>query len=170
MFFILFFLFFIHLFICSFFHFYVSVIADSFIFWVVSLTHNCHNFLRSRFFTCYICFFIFQQNWPHCYWYCYFNLLSFSQTTPDLKLIGCSMIIFQFVGNKAKGWILKRVFKKQSSQISRKMNNSYPLIRTRTCAYQGVRKVRFSEYLACFVSLKYLFWDSPFFLITDEFS
>ena len=108
-------------FISSFFHFYVSVIADSFIFWVVSLTHNCHNFLRSRFFTCYICFFIFQQNWPHCYWYCYFNLLSFSQTAPDLKLIGCSMIIFQFVGNKAKGWILKRVFwKKKAAKFPEK--------------------------------------------------
>ena len=27
----------------------------------------------------------------------------------------------------------------------------------RTCAYQGVKNVRFSEYLACFVFLKHLF-------------
>ena len=39
------------------------------------------------------------------------------------------------------------------------------LIRTRTCAYQGVRNVRFSEILACFVFLKHLFWDSPFALL-----
>ena len=54
-------------------------------------------------------------------------------------------------------------------QIFRKANSSYPLIRTRTCTYQGVN-VRFSENLACFVFLKHPFWDSPFCLITDEFS
>ena len=47
---------------------------------------------------------------------------------------------------------------------------SNPLIRTRTCAYQGVRNVRFLENLACFVFLKQPFWDSPFRLITDELS
>ena len=35
-------------------------------------------------------------------------------------------------------------------------------------AYQGVRNVRFSENLACFVFLKHPFWDLPFCLITDE--
>ena len=35
-------------------------------------------------------------------------------------------------------------------------------------AYQGIRKVLFSETLACFVFLKYPFWDSPFCLITGE--
>ena len=35
--------------------------------------------------------------------------------------------------------------------------------------YQGVRNVRFSENLACFVFLKHPFWDSPFCLITEEF-
>ena len=49
-----------------------------------------------------------------------------------------------------------------------KTNISYPLIRTRTCAYQEVRNVCFSEILACFAFLKHLFWDSPFCLITDE--
>ena len=38
----------------------------------------------------------------------------------------------------------------------------------RTCAYQGVRNVRFSENLACFVFLKHLFWDSRFCFITNE--
>ena len=38
----------------------------------------------------------------------------------------------------------------------------------RSCAYQGVKNVRFSENLSCFVFLKYPFWDSPFCLITDE--
>ena len=54
------------------------------------------------------------------------------------------------VGNKVKGRILKR-----------KTN-------TRTCAYQGVRNVRFSENLARFVFLKHPFWDMSFCLITDE--
>ena len=60
----------------------------------------------------------------------------------------------QFVGNKAKGRISKRVLQENKArQISRKTNISYPLIRTRTCAYQGVRKFRFSGNLACFVFL-----------------
>ena len=54
------------------------------------------------------------------------------------------------VGNKVKGRILKR-----------KTN-------TRTCAYQGVRNVRFSENLSCVVFLLIPFRDSPFRLITDE--
>ena len=37
-----------------------------------------------------------------------------------------------------------------------------------TCVYQGIRNVRFSENLACYVFLKQPSWDSPFCLITDE--
>ena len=80
-----------------------------------------------------------------------------------------TMEILEHVGNKAKGRISKRVFQENKArQIFRKTNISYPLIRTRTCAYQGVRNVRFSENLASFVFLKDPFWDSPFCLITDE--
>ena len=61
-----------------------------------------------------------------------------------------------FVGNKAKGRISKRVLQENKArQIFRKTNISYPLI-------------RFSENLACFVFLKHPFWDSPFYLITDD--
>ena len=64
----------------------------------------------------------------------------------------------KFVGNKVKGQISKRVFQENKArQIFRKANISYPLIRTRTCAYQGVRHVRFSENLTCFVFLKHPF-------------
>ena len=60
-----------------------------------------------------------------------------------------------YVGNKIKGRISKRVFhENKARQIFRKTNISYPLIRT--CAYQGVRNVRFSENLACFV-----FFETP---------
>ena len=38
----------------------------------------------------------------------------------------------------------------------------------KTCAYQGVRNLRFSENLPCFIFLKHPFWDSPFCLITDD--
>ena len=38
------------------------------------------------------------------------------------------------------------------------------------CAYQGVRNVRFSKNLACFVFLKHPFWDLCVCLITDEVS
>ena len=42
----------------------------------------------------------------------------------------------------------------KAGQIFRKTNISYPLIRTRTCVYQWVKTVRFSENLICFVFLK----------------
>ena len=38
------------------------------------------------------------------------------------------------------------------------------------CAYQRIRNVRFLENLACFVFLKHPFWDSPFWLISDNLS
>ena len=51
----------------------------------------------------------------------------------------------KLVGNKAKGLISKRVFQKNKArQIFHKKTISYPLIRIRTCAYQGVRNVFFS--------------------------
>ena len=83
---------------------------------------------------------------------------------------GLSIIIWiqnlNFVGNRAKGRISKPVFQEnKSSQIFRKTNISYPLIRH---VYQEVRNVRFSENLACFVFLKDPFWDLPFCLITDD--
>ena len=41
-------------------------------------------------------------------------------------------------------WISKRVFQENKArQIFWKTNISFPLIRTRTCAYQGARNVRF---------------------------
>ena len=80
------------------------------------------------------------------------------------------MVPWQFVGNKARGRISARVFQENKArQIFRKTNIFYSLIRTRTCAYQGVKNVRFWENLACFVFLEHPFWDSPFCLITDSF-
>ena len=84
----------------------------------------------------------------------------------NLKLVSYKSYI---VGNKAKGRISKRVFQeKKTRQIFRKTNFSYPLICTRTYAYQGARNVRFWVNLACFVFLKHPFRDSPFCLITDD--
>ena len=37
----------------------------------------------------------------------------------------------------------------------------------RTCVYQEVKNVRFSENLTCFVFLKHPFWDSPLYFITE---
>ena len=39
----------------------------------------------------------------------------------------------------------------KARQIFWKTNNSYPLIRTLACTYQGIRNVRFSENFMCFV-------------------
>ena len=50
------------------------------------------------------------------------------------------------VDNKAKGRISKRAFQENKTrQIFRKNEHFLPLIRTRTCTYQGVRNVSFSE-------------------------
>ena len=54
------------------------------------------------------------------------------------------------------------------AEFSEKTNISQPLIRTRTCAYQGITKARFSVRIRdqeMLVSRKY----SPFCLITNEF-
>ena len=58
-------------------------------------------------------------------------------------------------------------------QIFRKTNINYPLykhlpVRIRTCAYQGVRSIRFLENLVCFAFVLPPFWDSSFYVITDE--
>ena len=64
------------------------------------------------------------------------------------------IFLLSFVGNKAKGRISKRMFQENKArQILRKTNISYP----HTCAYQGVRNVRFSRNLTSFVFLKHLF-------------
>ena len=73
-----------------------------------------------------------------------------------LLSLNCKIIelkIFNFVGNKAKGRISKRVFQEnEARQIFRKTNIFYPLTRTRTC----------------FVFFKHPFWDSPLCFITDD--
>ena len=61
-------------------------------------------------------------------------------------------------GIRQKGESQKRVFQESKTrQNFRKTNISYPLIRTRTCAYQEVRNACFPEILACFTFLKHPF-------------
>ena len=89
----------------------------------------------------------------------------------DLKTGICWSFFHEFVGNKAKRRISKRVFQENKArQIFQKTNISYPLIWTRMCVYQGVRNVRFSENLAYFLFLKHPSWDLPFCRIIDEFT
>ena len=81
-------------------------------------------------------------------------------------------LVLYVVGNKVKGRISKRIFQENKArQIFRKTNISYLLIRTRTyVCVSGIRTVRFSGNLACFVFLKLPFWNSPFCLITNDMS
>ena len=61
---------------------------------------------------------------------------------------------------RQKGESQNGCFKKTKHvKFSEKTNISNPLIRTPTCAYQGVRNFRF---------FGKTFWDSPFCLITDD--
>ena len=62
-----------------------------------------------------------------------------------------------------------RCFKKtKHTQLSKKTEHFLPLIRTRTCPYQGLRNVHFFGNLACFDFLEHPFWDSHFCLINDD--
>ena len=77
----------------------------------------------------------------------------------------------EFVGNKVKGRISKRVFQgNKARQIFRNLNISLPAETQTYVAYQRVINVRFSENLTGFVFLKHPFWDSTFCLITEELS
>ena len=64
-------------------------------------------------------------------------------------------------------WLVIRQKCESQNGCFGKTNIFYPLIRTCACAYQGVKTVRFSENLTCFVFLKHPFSDLPFCLITD---
>ena len=62
---------------------------------------------------------------------------------------------------RQKGESQNGCFKKiKHAKFSKKRTFLTPLIRTGTCAYQGVRNVRSSENLASCVFLKHPFWDS----------
>ena len=75
-------------------------------------------------------------------------------------------MILDIVSNMAKGRISKRVFQgNKARQIFRKTNISYPLIPTRTCAYQGVRNVRFSEIWCALFSWNTRFEIRPFAIL-----
>ena len=63
--------------------------------------------------------------------------------------------------------LIKRIKSPETRTNTLKESKNW-LQRIHTQTYQGVKNVCFSENLACFVFLKYSFWDSPFCLITDE--
>ena len=75
---------------------------------------------------------------------------------------------YLFVGSKAKRVNLQTgVSRKQSTP---NFSKNEPFLPPDTYTYvclSGVRNVRFSENLTCFVFLKHRFWDSPFCLATD---
>ena len=68
---------------------------------------------------------------------------------------------------EVKAWSLGTPCKRN---LVSKLHNSHVInfVRVCTCAYQGVKNVRFSENLTYFVFLKHPFWDSPFYIIADE--
>ena len=78
-----------------------------------------------------------------------------------LNLSSISSVIRQ------KGESQNGCFKKKHAKFCKKTNISCPLIRRYICAYQGVRNVRFSENLTCFIFLKHPFWNLLFCLFTN---
>ena len=71
---------------------------------------------------------------------------SFVKLPPSYSSENIGDIDRKTFSHKTKENIARQIFLK-------KPNISYPLIRTRTSSYQGVRNARFSENLACFVFL-----------------
>ena len=85
-----------------------------------------------------------------------------------LKWLRISKVVIRrdCVGNKAKGWISKRVFQENKArQIFRKTNISYPL-----CAYQRIRNIRFQKLWRALFSWNTRFEIRPFFLITKDYN
>ena len=70
-----------------------------------------------------------------------------------------------FRGYRQKGESQTGGNKKTKRQIFQKTKIYYPMIRTRTFAYQGIKIFRFLENLGCFVFLLLSFWDSLFFAL-----
>ena len=94
-------------------------------------------------------------------------LLGFTLITQMWFTIKLSTSQFQFVGNKAKGRISKRVFQENKArQNFRKTNISYPLIRTCTWAYQLVWNFHFSEIWRALFSWNARFEIRPFALLS----
>ena len=92
------------------------------------------------------------------------------RNTMHIFFVLCDSLVIRQKGKYQNGGNKKT----KHAKFSEKTNVSYPLIHTRTCAYQGVRNVQvflfffFSENLTCFVFLLPRFWGSPFCLITNE--
>ena len=83
-------------------------------------------------------------------------------------ILGHKILHEQLVGSKAKGESQNGGNKNTKHA---KFSEKYVYVsegKIRTCAYQGVKNVRFSENLARFVFLLPPFWDSSFCHITDE--
>ena len=85
-------------------------------------------------------------------------ITSFQIVLKEENIIHTVFIVWYFVGNKEKNRISKQVLQENKThRIFRKMNISYPQIRTRRCAYHSVRNVCFLKNLVCFVFLKHPF-------------
>ena len=93
------------------------------------------------------------------------NLMTQFAWYNDISFCRACLIIYIECKNNLKNWQQWWLYRHNLSVLRQKgksQNVSF------TCAYQGVRKVRFSEDLVCFVFLKHPFWDSHFCLISDE--
>ena len=91
------------------------------------------------------------------------------------KVVCAGIQVINIISNKANRRISKQVFQHNAELLNFPKNkmlnfpkNEHFLPPIRTCAYQGVRNVRFSEILACFLFLKHPFWDLSFCIITDD--
>ena len=100
-------------------------------------------------------------------WYHMYNIKNAKNTDGGVLLLVTFFKLYKWSVIRQKGESQNGGNKKANKKWTF-VTTWYAQVRTCTCAYQGVRNVRFSENLACFTFLLPLFWDSPFCLITDE--
>ena len=93
---------------------------------------------------------------------------SFYSISKKLFFIKASFKLKNSLSPSCKNSFFNHIKMGNISMFFKNLSDVHLIWHVRTCAYQGVRNVRFLENLACFVFLKYPFWDSPFRLITND--
>ena len=98
------------------------------------------------------------------------SLKATSQSFPSFSYLG--YLLWTAMMDKISS-VIRQKSKSQNGCFNKKKHAKFSEKRTFLTPWyinvhiRGVRNIRFSENLACFVFLKHSFWDSPFCLITD---
>ena len=93
---------------------------------------------------------------------------SFYSISKKLFFIKASFKLKNSLSPSCKNSFFNHIKMGNISMFFKNLSDVHLIWHVRTCAYQGVRNVRFLENLACFAFLLPPFWDSHFCLVTDD--